>query len=64
MNRIHLEIPAFPRAWSKPATLVITIEGAKRETESRRDTHSLVGWKVRYILSEMNVIKEMLFTSF
>ena len=58
MNSIHLpEIPALLKTRGKPAVLVITIEGAKRETESRRDTHNLVGWKLQYIWPEMNAIK-------
>ena len=31
------------KTWGKPAVLFISIKGVKRETESRRDTHSLVG---------------------
>ena len=51
------EIPALSMTWAEPVALVITIEGAKRETESRRDTHSLVELTLQYIWPEMNAIK-------
>lgn len=49
------EILVLSKIWDRS---FVAIKGEKRETESRRDTHSPVGRKRRYASLEMDVIKD------